>query len=45
MEYAQITEYGKGGEGKVCVISDSLISLLICEIDSDILYFKIKHRL
>ena len=45
IEYAQITEYGKGGEGKVCVISDLLISLLICEIDSDILYFKIKHRL
>ena len=45
IEYAQITEYGKGGEGKICVISDLLISLLICEIDSDTLYFKIKHRL
>ena len=45
IEYAQITEYGKGGEGKICVISDLLISLLICEIDSDTLHFKIKHRL
>ena len=40
IEYAQITEYGKGGEGKVCVISDSLISLLICEIDSNTLFQK-----